>query len=308
MHPQVEKLITINESQPKQGTKQWIIQRYNSLTASTIGACLPRSEKICETYVETFGLQEKFIYDENKFCDSYSNRQEVIDKKTGKGKPFVGNAATTFGSRYEPAAQNIYCQVNQTDLIEFGVIPHQQFNWLGASPDGCTSDGKLVEIKCPMNRRISDKIPLGYYMQIQLQLEVCDLDECDFLDVDVNEFLREETFFEYYDGEEDKNEDIGFTRYGVILELEQKVDEIRPTYLHAPPSILDPREQYEFLEEVDDNRYRRYHFYRIRNFIQTNVKRDRLWFERSLPILADLWSEIKEIRSENFQQRKKVKC
>jgi hypothetical protein len=52
---------------------------------------------------------------------------------------------------------------------------------LGASPDGVTEDGLLIEIKCPLTRKIEKKVPSYYLPQVQLQLEITDLEECDFV-------------------------------------------------------------------------------------------------------------------------------
>ena len=54
-------------------------------------------------------------------------------------------------------------------------------SFLGGSADGVTEDGILVEIKCPLTRKIENKVPKHYMPQIQLLLEILDLDVCDFV-------------------------------------------------------------------------------------------------------------------------------
>ena len=44
-----------------------------------------------------------------------------------------------------------------------------------------TEDGLLIEIKCPLTRKIEAKVPKHYLPQVQLQLEITDLEECDFI-------------------------------------------------------------------------------------------------------------------------------
>ena len=46
----------------------------------------------------------------------------------------------------------------------------------------------MLEIKCPPKRQFTDEVPLHYWMQMQGQLEVCDLEECDFLQVKIEEY------------------------------------------------------------------------------------------------------------------------
>ena len=48
---------------------------------------------------------------------------------------------------------------------------------MGASPDGITDDGVMVEIKCPPKRKFTKTVPPHYKMQVLGQLEVCNLDD-----------------------------------------------------------------------------------------------------------------------------------
>jgi hypothetical protein len=60
-------------------------------------------------------------------------------------------------------------------------LVHPDIPWLAASPDGITSTGRMIEIKCPMRRRIDPgHVPHHYYPQVQVQMEVCGLDSCYF--------------------------------------------------------------------------------------------------------------------------------
>ena len=38
--------------------------------------------------------------------------------------------------------------------FEVGLVVHPELTWLGASPDGVTNTGRLIEIKCPFKRLI----------------------------------------------------------------------------------------------------------------------------------------------------------
>ena len=41
-------------------------------------------------------------------------------------------------------------------------------------------NGRMLEIKCPYSRVINGIVPDNYEVQMQIQLEVCDLEICDF--------------------------------------------------------------------------------------------------------------------------------
>lgn len=112
------------------------------------------------------------------------NRYESIDsfikKKVLKTK-WAGNAATAHGTLLEPFVRDLYDSRTGRKTHEIGLVRHRTHLWLGASPDGVTEDGLLVEIKCPLTRKIEAKVPKHYLPQIQLQLEITDLEECDFI-------------------------------------------------------------------------------------------------------------------------------
>jgi len=119
----------------------------------------------------------------------YSTRNDIILKKCGKGKPFTGNAATRHGQRYEDVAIGIYeSRRNYEKVHEFGLLPHPTVSCVGASPDGITPSGIMVEIKCPSRRKINGKPLHGYWCQMQTQMEVCNLMFCDFFEAHIIEY------------------------------------------------------------------------------------------------------------------------
>jgi hypothetical protein len=96
--------------------------------------------------------------------------------------------------------------------------------YLGASPDGITEDGVMVEIKCPWRRKINGEIPLQYYYQIQGQLAVCALEECDYFECEFQAECAES--LASHDGP-------AFER-GVFVEV-CYADETRPAQYFYPP-------------------------------------------------------------------------
>ena len=112
------------------------------------------------------------------------NRYESVDafikKKVLKTK-WAGNAATAHGTLLEPMVRDLYDARTGRKSHEIGLVRHREHHWLGASPDGVTEDGLLIEIKCPLTRKIEPKVPKHYLPQVQLQLEITDLEECDFV-------------------------------------------------------------------------------------------------------------------------------
>jgi putative phage-type endonuclease len=110
----------------------------------------------------------------------YETPDAFIKKKVLRTK-WAGNAATEHGTLLEPLVRDLYDARTGRKSHEIGLVQHRQYPWLGASPDGVTEDGLLIEIKCPLTRKIEAKVPKHYWPQVQLQLEITDLEECDFI-------------------------------------------------------------------------------------------------------------------------------
>jgi len=110
----------------------------------------------------------------------YSSESEFILNKCGH-RTFFGNEATQHGEKYEDEARDKWCAMTGEVSHEIGLFPHPRYNWLGGSPDGITESGKLVEIKCPLKRKITPDVPHHYMPQLQLLMDILDLDEAVFI-------------------------------------------------------------------------------------------------------------------------------
>lgn len=144
-----------NKKQFLQRSDEWYNIRHQILTASSIASILDANP-----YMSKLDL----LIEKSKPLDMINNKN---------------NLAINWGIKYEPIAIQIYEQIKNEKIHHVGLFIHDIYNWLGASPDGLRENGKLLEIKCVWNRKITKLIPLYYWIQVQIQLEVCDLDECD---------------------------------------------------------------------------------------------------------------------------------
>lgn len=91
---------------------------------------------------------------------------------------------TRWGKVFEPMALRIYRVRNaQVVVYDFGLVPHPTLTCFGASPDGITATGVMVEIKCPYTREIKPGcVPDAYEVQMQGQMAVCGLTNCDYIE------------------------------------------------------------------------------------------------------------------------------
>lgn len=138
----------------EQRSQEWLDLRENMITASDVASA------IGENHYET---------------------PDAFVKKKVLRTTWSGNAATAHGTLLEPIVRDLYDARTGRKSHEIGIVRHAKYPWLGGSPDGITEDGLLIEIKCPLTRKIEPKVPKHYWPQVQLLLEVTDLDECDFI-------------------------------------------------------------------------------------------------------------------------------
>ena len=300
-----------NLPQPVQRSPEWFKLREGMITASDGGSALGENH--------------------------YEKRYNVIFKKCGLDMPFTENAACFHGKKFETIATMYHEFKNNAYVMAFGLIPHQgenkAVNFIGASPDGIcgynTFDGKLnkivgrmLEIKCPPNRMIKtegaidgDIIPHYYWVQVQLQLECCDLDECDFLQCKITEYRGRDEFMN------DTNPLMKYlsakTKYpkGCIIQLHEKD---KPNDIFAakwiyPPSIKMTAEECEVwaekvkascIEEHSEKGkyvFERIIYWKLDFALCTLVKRDREWFANNFKRFKQIWDYILY-----FRQHKKL--
>lgn len=137
----------------EQRSPEWFEARKKRLTASMVGGVLGHSP-----YMTRKDVMRRMIRD-----------------ALGAEPEFTGNVATTWGEFNENDALLDLRLTGNLIIEKCGFYPYE--DWLGASPDGMTSDGDVVEIKCPYGK-MKDKNPVfkpiselpHYYDQVQVQL------------------------------------------------------------------------------------------------------------------------------------------
>jgi putative phage-type endonuclease len=164
----------------KQRTEEWFAARKNMITASEASVVLD-----CNIYQSSYDLLIKKLYQ--------------VDKE-------ISQEATEWGNIFEPIAIQFYEFIKKEHVLSMGLVPHSIYKWLGASPDGLLLSGKILEIKCPITRSISGDIPLPYWIQMQIQMEVCNIDTCDYLECQFYQYKNESEYSKDITSEEMKGE------------------------------------------------------------------------------------------------------
>lgn len=297
-----------NIPQPVQKSKEWFDMRNEMITASSIATCL----------------------NENPYETIYN-----LLKEKCRGKEYKDSKATHHGKKYEHIATMFYSHVNNVQVDEFGLIQSIKYPFIGASPDGICSYktldnkfsnmvGRMLEIKCPLSRTINtegtidgDICPHYYWCQVQIQLEVCELNECDFLQCQIEEYndrqkwlneLNENTEH-YIDNNNTKiNVNNNFTR-GCIIQLLPKKDInefclYKAKYIYPPTLNMSVFQYDEWilntisnLYQYDKELYNNYVFDRIlywklQKTHSITIQKDTNWFNEKLPSITKFWNDV----------------
>ena len=260
-----------NKEQPEQRTDAWYKYRYNMLTASSIW---------------------KIFKSESTRKELIKNKKEPLD--LSKYKNVNTESSLHWGHKYEPISVLIYEKLFNTEVGDFGCLKHDDYPHIGASPDGINIKkdhnlyGRMLEIKNIVNRTLSGIPKYEYWIQMQIQMEVCNLDYCDFLEC---KFIEYDTYDEYLkDGT--FNETNNFMQKGIIVQL---FNGIEPIYFYKPLDMN--KENFDLWKDkiIDENNncsWIRDIYWYMDEYSCILVERNKEWFKQSVPQINSIWSKI----------------
>jgi putative phage-type endonuclease len=295
-----QKIIGLrNIPQPQQRTPEWYQFRWNLITASNAWKAFESQNTI-----------NQLIYEKcqpiKKFDDNNGDDEQVKMVNT--------NTSLHWGQKFEPLSVLIYESKFNTTVEDFGCIQHPTYKFIGASPDGinvdkkCDRYGRMLEIKNVVSRDINGIPKKEYWVQMQLQMEVCDLDECDFL---------ETKFTEYPDYSAYKNDNIqGEKMKGIIIYFHTK--EGKPFYVYKPLDLLEEDDVSKWEDDIlslyqsqeYNYTYMKFIYWKLDVFSCVLVLRNKEWFKNNIPQLEKVWKIIEQERVSGYEHRapaKKVK-
>jgi hypothetical protein len=164
----------------------------------------------------------------------------------------------------------------------------------------------MLEIKNVVSREI-DSIPKKeYWIQMQLQMETCDLDECDFLETKFVEYPSEKEFIE------DDHTDVDTISVldpelskGVIMYFSK---DGKPIYIHKPLNmtmeIFDLWSQYKIYEQsLLEITWVKNIYWKVEEFSCVLVLRNRIWFKDNVDTLQEIWNTIEKERITGYEHR-----
>ena len=225
----------------------------------------------------------------------------VLKEKVLPLKSFKTNAACEHGIKYEPVAQSIYEHMQNVTIAEYGCIKHPSIEYIGASPDGIVREandpklkGRMLEIKCLYSRRMTGVPLYKYWIQVQIQLEVCNLEYCDFLECKINESHSEDEFYKAVSGGKMSND-----YYGIVLQYENdSVREYKYSLLGQSEEQLKEWKEI-VIDELLENpniEFGPIRFWTLDKHSIRTIKRNRDWFDLVKGHIEKFWNDVEETR------------
>lgn len=284
--------------QPEQRTSEWYKFRHNLITASNLGKIFGTESSLNSL------IYEKCCPLKEEQDSSYVNTQSPLH----------------WGQKYEPVSVMLYEKLYNTKVEDFGCIQHKDYTFIGASPDGINIDsnsdryGRMLEIKNIVNREIDGIPSKNYWIQMQVQMETCDLEKCDFLETRFKEYEENE----FYDDEHNEK--------GVILYFVEKISigetndsesgyplaqqySGKPHYEYMPLHLSKAKEDVEkWIEETRTKLRRSWSLYSTLYYYLDElscvlVERNRIWFEAAVIEIQKTWETIEKERESGYEHR-----
>ena len=282
----VKKLLTeyTNTPQLEQRSKEWFEFRRSGLSASDIWKA-----------IDSQSMQNSLIYSKCK----------PMNMKLSKST----NITTAFhnGHLFEPLSIMHYEFDYNTIVGEFGCMAHKDYKYLLASPDGINIKegndryGRMVEVKNPTTRQLTGIPKKEYWIQMQLQMEVWDFNECDFLET---VFKQYDTFQEFMADGDSFTRTAKNKRKGMIIRF---YDGEQPVYKYPPVDIS--KEEFDIwydktLDESTNLEFVCKIYWYLHDYSCVLVPRNKKWFNHVQPKLKNIWNTIEKERVEGYEHRK----
>jgi putative phage-type endonuclease len=297
--------------QPTQRSPEWYKFRWNLITASNAWKAF-----------ETQSSINQLIYEKCQPLKTFEENGDDCDIKMVNT-----NTAMHWGQKFEPLSVMIYEDMYKSKVEDFGCIQHDTYYFLGASPDGIIIEsstgryGRMLEIKNPVSREITGIPKKEYWVQMQLQMEVCNLDECDFLETkfveypDYDSYRNDSTIVYDLNGVESKSyvKTTNNSYKGTIIYFHTK--EKKPFYLYQPLNLYlaediskweeENIEKYE--SEPFNYTFLKFIYWKLDKLSCVLVLRNKDWFKNNIGQLEKVWKTIETERVTGFEHRAPTK-
>lgn len=251
----------------QQRTAPWYAARGTLLTASDLGQALGEG---------LFGTRDDLLW-------AKVERTTKADPLPGAFDPF------SWGIMFEPIVAQLYAATREdVPLHDFGLLRHRTVDCFGCSPDGVSELGVMLEIKAPIKRQLTGLVKAAYYMQVQGQMEVCDLDACDFIECKIACYNNLEHMA--------ADETLTDAQRGAVLIGPGKV------YSYSPwgqtPAQVGAWLAASGVDASDREQMKNVRLWFQRTLLVHRIPRDRAFWEDALPKVRAFWDDVERLRAE----------
>jgi hypothetical protein len=292
-------LANLMESKANKSTDMWTTEERLHTVERLLST--PQIEQRTEAwYLDAIGLLSASQF--NTILKSGRTRGQLVLQKASTNPPDTSQRRTcvatkdlnafTWGIRFEPLVKQIYQDLTNTRVVDLGRLRHPIDSRLAASPDGLVVEGpaecygRFVEFKAPVTRKILSVVPDDYMAQMQIQMEVGGVEQCDYLEVKFNSA---------YGSKEAKDENDAIY-YGIIYLVGDKTSREPIRYEYSPlkdkywkPTHLQENEV--ILEETP---------WWTSEWFTTTVGRSRSWFYSVQPAIASFWEDVEKAKKGEY--------
>ena len=283
----------------QQRTDEWYTRRRGMITASIARSIM----RIDYSSGKGIGVLRDKIVPKEPVVEKSSN---VFTPPSNPDSPAVR------GVRYEPIIRQIYEHLNDVKVEEYDCVPHPDYPFIGASPDGIVTEGRtkgrMVEIKCPQPDSIikdGNRVRPEYWSQMQLQMEVCGLDTCDYVRAVIREastLVEIQTIARSLRREYQTSaihSEVGKKDSRVIAAGTIWMDHTGKYHGTNPMDRKFRHEDSVHKQSESEILFIRHYIIFAKDWFTVTIRRNRDWFQKEfLPKAHDAWAEIQRGRTD----------
>lgn len=241
-------------------------------------------------------LQGKSVLTASEFASLFGSERAVRQLAFSKVPPTIPVVQSTnrlaclthemgpfdWGIRFEPVVKLLLEKMWGAKILEAGRLVHPSDPLLAASPDGLIAEasdparvGRLLEIKCPVSREITEVIPFEYWCQMQIQMEVTGIDECEYVEAKLDSIGP-------------KKVDLSGAEPDGYVWLLQNMGTFEMSYAYTEAEARAAEKDHDILERIP---------WRLTRLFTKTIPRDRAWFQGTAAIRQQFWETVQQARS-----------
>lgn len=284
--------------------KNFILERIKNIIKYRIQLEKLKKLPFIKQRTEKWYEMRKNILTASDLYDALSNANLRLAKK--KAGVYIDNTNLTncpplkWGIMFEEMASRCYSQSkNNIGISEFSLVLDEKNEHFGASPDGINELGIMIEIKCPYSREIKENvIPDKYILQMQGQMAVCELDECDYIECN---FKVISDIDEYKEKNQNKR-----MNHGIIAEFKTTTYEY--FYIYSDPN-LNPEEVLDNInKKIQNVNKNELNFIKLTPWVLNQLYIQKVYFDKNKWIeinnkILKFWEKVESLKNTEIEYK-----